>query len=271
MAVTDSVANRQPRRRRRLGGLALTVAAGLLAACALKKPPDSAEIAKDAMPTVVVPAQWTAAGAAAGDVSDNWLAGFRDDQLMSIVYEAIVHNPNLQVTAARVEQAELYAKLAGARVEFVVGRRRRREKTARIAHHIVDPPTEHGTRRAVGRGRDPIQSPVKRPDDAIFRERGEAPLPGMEETAQHPSTRFARSVQAWASALQRSTACSNIRSRLSLNRRDGKVCRTPSTRLRRTFRWCRRPISLPRTFPIGPSLNEISRAPDRSRLRQPEP
>ena len=68
MAVMDSVADRRPRRRRRLGRLALTVAAGLLAACALKKPPDSAEIAKDAMPTVAIPAQWTAAGAASGDV-----------------------------------------------------------------------------------------------------------------------------------------------------------------------------------------------------------
>ena len=113
---TDPVRRRRSRRARR-GRLALSLAAGLLAAaCALKKPPDSAEITQDAMPTVAIPAQWTAAGAASGDVPDNWLAGFRDDQLMSIVYEAIVHNPNLQVTAARVEQAELYAKLAGARL-----------------------------------------------------------------------------------------------------------------------------------------------------------
>src|SRR5204862_3073617 len=113
---TDPVRRRRSCRTRR-GRLALSVAAGVLAAaCALKKPPDSVEITHDAMPTVAIPAQWTAAGAAAGDVSDNWLAGFRDDQLMSIVYEAIVHNPNLQVTAARVEEAELYAKLAGARL-----------------------------------------------------------------------------------------------------------------------------------------------------------
>ena len=57
-----------------------------------------------------------AAGAGAGAVSGNWLAGFRDDQLTAIVAEAIAHNTNLQVAAARVEQSQLYAKLAGARL-----------------------------------------------------------------------------------------------------------------------------------------------------------
>ena len=68
------------------------------------------------MPTVSVPAQWTAAGAGRRYRGDNWLATFRDDQLTAAVVEAIAHNADLQVGAARVEQARLYAKLAGAKL-----------------------------------------------------------------------------------------------------------------------------------------------------------
>ena len=49
-------------------------------------------------------------------VSDNWLAGFRDDQLTAAVAEAIAHNADLRVGAARVEQAQLHARLAGAKL-----------------------------------------------------------------------------------------------------------------------------------------------------------
>ena len=49
-----------------------------------------------------------------GTMSDNWLAGFHDDQLSALVADAILHNTDLRVGAARVEQALLYAKLAGA-------------------------------------------------------------------------------------------------------------------------------------------------------------
>jgi NodT family efflux transporter outer membrane factor (OMF) lipoprotein len=92
------------------------VAAAAATACILKKPPDAAELKAAAMPSVAVPAQWTAAGAAAGAVSSNWLAGFRDEQLTALVVEAIAHNPNLQIGAARMEQARLHAKLAGAKL-----------------------------------------------------------------------------------------------------------------------------------------------------------
>jgi multidrug efflux system outer membrane protein len=85
-------------------------------ACVLHKPPEAAEIRQEAMPTLQVPPQWTAAGAAAGTVPDNWLVTFRDDQLTAAVVEAIAHNADLRVGAARVEQALLYAKLAGARL-----------------------------------------------------------------------------------------------------------------------------------------------------------
>jgi outer membrane protein, multidrug efflux system len=104
---------------RSVAGLAFTIAAGIMlmtTGCVLKKPPDSTAVKAEALPTVQVPAQWTAAGAGVGGVSDNWLVSFRDDQLTAAVAEAIVHNADLRVGAARVEQALLYAKLAGAKL-----------------------------------------------------------------------------------------------------------------------------------------------------------
>jgi NodT family efflux transporter outer membrane factor (OMF) lipoprotein len=101
-----------------VGRAALVLAASLLLAegCALKSPPDAAAIKEQSMPQVAIPAAWTAQGAGAGDVSDNWLTTFKDDQLTAAVVEAIAHNPDLQVGAARVETAMLYAKLAGAKL-----------------------------------------------------------------------------------------------------------------------------------------------------------
>ena len=90
--------------------------AATLAGCALKKPPDAAAIKEQALPTVQAPAQWAAPGAGAGAVADNWLAEFHDDQLTAAVNEAIGHNIDLRAGAARVEQAQLYAKLAGAKL-----------------------------------------------------------------------------------------------------------------------------------------------------------
>jgi NodT family efflux transporter outer membrane factor (OMF) lipoprotein len=82
----------------------------------LKKPPNAQAIKEQAMPTVNVPPQWTAGGTAAGGVGDNWLVTFRDDQLTAAVAEAIKFNTDLRVAAARVEQAFLYARLAGAKL-----------------------------------------------------------------------------------------------------------------------------------------------------------
>ena len=106
--------------RRRLQAIAAPLATGLVATmvagCVLKKPPDAMAIREQALPTLQTPAQWTAAGAGAGDAADNWLASFSDDQLTAAVAEAIAHNADLRVGAARVEQALLHAKLAGAKL-----------------------------------------------------------------------------------------------------------------------------------------------------------
>jgi NodT family efflux transporter outer membrane factor (OMF) lipoprotein len=107
-----SLAGRVTRLAIPLAALALSTLTG----CVLKKPPDATAIKEESMPTVKVPDSWTAAGAGAGAVSDNWLVTFRDDQLTAAVAEAILYNADLRVGAARVEQAQLYAKLAGAKL-----------------------------------------------------------------------------------------------------------------------------------------------------------
>jgi outer membrane protein, multidrug efflux system len=98
--------------------LVAALVATLVAGCALKKAPDTAAIKEQALPALRTPGQWAKAGAVAqaGTVSDNWLATFHDEQLMAAVAEALAHNADLRVGAARVEQAQLYAKLAGAKL-----------------------------------------------------------------------------------------------------------------------------------------------------------
>ena len=54
------------------------------------------------------------AGAAAGPIADNWLASFNDAQLNALVVEAMANNPDLRVSATRVEQAAQYVELAKA-------------------------------------------------------------------------------------------------------------------------------------------------------------
>jgi NodT family efflux transporter outer membrane factor (OMF) lipoprotein len=89
----------------------------VLGGCALKKPPERAELTKQALPNLQAPAAWTAPGGAPGNaspVASAWLATFNDPQLDSLVEEALRYNPDLQVAAARVEQAASYVKVAGA-------------------------------------------------------------------------------------------------------------------------------------------------------------
>jgi multidrug efflux system outer membrane protein len=112
--LTHLRARDRARARQRGSALAAGILAIVTSACVLKDPPDIATIKQEALPTVQVPDQWTARGAEAGAVSHNWLVTFQDDQLTAAVVEAIAHNADLRVGAARVEVALLYARLAGA-------------------------------------------------------------------------------------------------------------------------------------------------------------
>ncbi len=94
--------------------LAVAVAASL-AGCALKSPPERDELAKEAAPNRQVPGKWTAPGGTVEvAVADRWLASFGDPQLDALAQEALAYNADLQVAAARVEQAAGYQKVAGA-------------------------------------------------------------------------------------------------------------------------------------------------------------
>jgi multidrug efflux system outer membrane protein len=88
--------------------------AAALAGCALNPPPNSSELQRDALPHTAVPAAWKAGGGAAAPVADRWLASFNDPVLSALVDEAMVYNADLQVAAARVEQAAGYVKVASA-------------------------------------------------------------------------------------------------------------------------------------------------------------
>ncbi len=80
--------------------------------CALKAPPSVSELQKDALPHTTVPQAWKAAGGTAAPVADRWLATFNDPTLSALVTEALAYNADLQIGAARVEQAAGYVKVA---------------------------------------------------------------------------------------------------------------------------------------------------------------
>jgi multidrug efflux system outer membrane protein len=89
------------------------VAAAVIAGCATKSPPKSADIRQQALTNVTLPSAWKAGGTT-GSIRDNWLATFEDEQLAALVHEAITNSPDLRVGAARVEQAGHYVQVARA-------------------------------------------------------------------------------------------------------------------------------------------------------------
>jgi len=101
-----------PSRRIILAGLA---GLGLAAGCATKRPPTSLEIRQQSgtLAHIALTNPWKA-GAEAGPVADNWLASFNDAQLNALVAEAMANNPDLRITAVRVEEAAQYVELAKA-------------------------------------------------------------------------------------------------------------------------------------------------------------
>ena len=98
-----------------LGTLA---SAALLTGCITKEPPTTAENRAQAgvVSKLTPESTWKAAPASApaGGIQDNWLATFGDPQLDALVAEAMANNPDLRVTATRVEQAAQYVELAKA-------------------------------------------------------------------------------------------------------------------------------------------------------------
>lgn len=84
--------------------------------CATKAPPTPSEIRQQSGPfsAITLTNAWKAGATAAGSVADNWLASFGDIQLNALVEEAMTNNPDLRISATRVEQAAQYVELAKA-------------------------------------------------------------------------------------------------------------------------------------------------------------
>ena len=83
--------------------VAVLVAA--MTGCALQPPPTRADLKRDTLAHTAVPAAWKAGGDSAAPLPAAWLASFGDPMLTALVAEALAYNTDLQVAAARVEQA----------------------------------------------------------------------------------------------------------------------------------------------------------------------
>jgi NodT family efflux transporter outer membrane factor (OMF) lipoprotein len=105
---------------RRRGALAAVLLA-LMAGCALKPLPTHGDVVTQALPpTTAIPPAWQARGAA-NAVPGDWVKAFNDPMLDAIVAEAIAHNTNLRVAAARVVAAQQSVIVAGAAMQPLVG------------------------------------------------------------------------------------------------------------------------------------------------------
>ena len=92
-----------------LGAVVLATALG---GCAINAPPSTADLRREALPHASLPGNWKAAIAAPAPVADPWLASFNDPALSALVDEALRYNADLQVAAARVEQAAAIVDMA---------------------------------------------------------------------------------------------------------------------------------------------------------------
>jgi multidrug efflux system outer membrane protein len=109
------------RRDQSIGLVIAVAAAAAMAGCALNPPPTAGELQKQALPHTVVPPAWKSAGGEPAPVADRWLASFNDSALSSLVDEALAYNADLQVAAARVEQATGYVAVASGSLYPSVG------------------------------------------------------------------------------------------------------------------------------------------------------
>jgi len=92
---------------RRSGPIPLLTACALLAACA--SPPDRAPA-----PSPEPPAAWTAAESTPAAAPEPWVEAFASPQLRELILEAFARNPDLEIAAARLDQAIAEARVAGA-------------------------------------------------------------------------------------------------------------------------------------------------------------
>lgn len=99
--------------------LALALATTFVAGCVSLEPTPE-ETRAEALEHVQLPQSWSMQANNA-PVAAGWLSTFGDPQLDALVAEAIEHNPDLAMAAARVEQAEAQVDLAAAQLKPAIG------------------------------------------------------------------------------------------------------------------------------------------------------
>ena len=88
----------------------------LATACAVPNPPAPDELRAEAMPNTKLPEHWASGPTPSSAVMHGWLARLNDPVLNQLVAEAMAHNADLRVAAARVEAAAASARVAGAAI-----------------------------------------------------------------------------------------------------------------------------------------------------------
>ena len=83
----------------------------LVAGCALTPPPARDDLVKAELANLTVPPAYLAGGTA-GVVRERWLESFDDAPLLLLADEALAHNLDLRLAAARVEQAAASVRIA---------------------------------------------------------------------------------------------------------------------------------------------------------------
>lgn len=105
---------------RRRTSISLGLATTLLVACATSPEPTPEDTRAEALGHVQIPQTWSAPADAA-PIEAGWLAAFNDPQLDALVAQALAHNPDLAMAAARVEQANAQVDLAAAQLQPAIG------------------------------------------------------------------------------------------------------------------------------------------------------
>jgi NodT family efflux transporter outer membrane factor (OMF) lipoprotein len=82
------------------------LAALLLGACSIKDPLTGQALQKQALPTVVIPGQFTTPAATGLTLDTAWLKQFNDPELDELLAEALRNHPDIRVMAARRLQAQ---------------------------------------------------------------------------------------------------------------------------------------------------------------------
>lgn len=93
--------------------------AGAFAGCTLSPPPSAVELQEQALSNTAIPAAWKS-GASPAPVAERWLATFNDPALSMLVDQALKYNADLQASAARVERAAGFLKIASASLQPAV-------------------------------------------------------------------------------------------------------------------------------------------------------